>query len=188
MLTRLSNWLRQRSTGRIALLALVVFVAFMAVEFSGGETLSEDPVFSVGVPDVSFYYTAERLYEMAESYGEQGRARYIESARTFDLWWPLVYTFFLATSLSWLTRRLFAEGSLWQRANLVPIIGMLLDYAENISVATVMGRYPEPTPILASLAGILTVLKWLFVGGAVLLVLALAILLLWRGVTRRTSS
>jgi hypothetical protein len=40
----------------------------------------------------------------------------------------------------------------------------------------IMFRYPTPTDILASLAGVFTALKWVFVGGS-FVIFALAILL-----------
>lgn len=184
MLSKLSSTIQDLVSGRVALLALVIFVAFMVREFSGGETLSGDSVFSAGVPDVSFYYTADRLYAMADSYGAEGRSRYIESARTFDTVWPLVYGFFLVTALSWLTRKLFPPDSAWHLANAAPLFGMFFDYAENVSVATVMALYPQPMNFFAHIAGFLTVIKWVLVGGPVLLVVGFSALALWRALSK----
>ncbi len=83
----------------------------------------------VATPDLSFMYSVNDLYEMAESYGEQGRSDYVRARFTFDLVWPIVYTFFLVTSISWLFGKATpAEKSIWQRANLVPLLAMVLDY------------------------------------------------------------
>jgi hypothetical protein len=67
-------------------------------------------------------------------------------------------------------------GRFWQRLNLIPVFGLLFDYLENGAAAVVMARYPEATSVLPTLAGILTAIKWIFVGGSfALLVLLMAI-------------
>lgn len=64
---------------------------------------------------------------MAEAYGESGRQAYIRARFTFDLVWPLVYTLFLATAISWVLGRAFALDSCWQRANLAPLLNAIFD-------------------------------------------------------------
>ena len=121
------------------------------------------------------------LYRMAEAYGPQGRAEYVRARAAFDVIWPVVYTAFLATAISWLARRAFAPGTLWQRANLVPVLGMLLDYLEGIAASIVMLRYPARTAVVDVLTPLFTLTKWIFVGGSiVLLLVALVALVLHR--------
>jgi len=54
-----------------------------------------------GSPDTSFFYSSTDLYNMAETYGAEGRTAYVCARFTFDLIFPLTYLFFLATSISW---------------------------------------------------------------------------------------
>ena len=54
----------------------------------------------VGTPDLSLYYSPNELYRMADAYGVSGRAEYIRVRFTFDLIWPLIYTFTLVTVIS----------------------------------------------------------------------------------------
>jgi hypothetical protein len=113
---------------------------------------------------------------MAEAYGPDGRAAYIRARLTFDVVWPLAYGFFLTASIAWVNKQAFPSGSRWQWANLAPLLGVLLDYLENLSTALVMGRYPDPTPVVDALAPIFTLLKWTFVNGSfVLLLLGLVV-------------
>ncbi len=99
----------------------------------------------------------------------EGRAYYIRARWTFDVIWPVVYTAFLALSLSWVYWRAFAPASRWQWANLVPLAGMLFDCLENSPASLVMARYPDLTPGVAHLAPLFTLLKWLFVTGSFVL-------------------
>lgn len=176
-----SNWIHRISTGWVTLLCLVIFLLFGALVLPGQSRQAAEVSGGADSPDTSFSYTRDDLYRMAETYGEAGRAAYIRARFTFDLVFPLVYTAFLATAISWLFRKGFPPDSPWQLANLVPVLGAIFDYLENISAALVMGRYPALTPVVDSLAPVFTFIKWIFVGGSfALLVIGLAAFILKR--------
>ena len=180
-MVRFSNWLGGRTTGGIALGALVVFVVFTALVLPRQAREAEASSGNTGSPDTSLFYTAGELYDWAEEYGAAGRQAYVRARLRFDVVWPLVYTLFLTTALSWLMARAFAAGSGWRRANVVPLLGMLFDFLENGSTSLVMARYPVETPVVAEMAGVLTLVKWLFVGGSfTLLLVGIAAVGWWR--------
>jgi hypothetical protein len=171
MWKRLSDWIQRVSTDWVALLALVIFLLFTLLVLPGQSTKAETDSGDAGSPDTSFFYTAEDLYKMAQAYGEEGRQAYITARFTFDLIWPLVYTGFLGTGISWIFQKAFTPGSLWQRANLVPVLGALFDYLENVSTSVVMVRYPSRTALVDTLAAVFTMVKWVFVFGSFVLLL-----------------
>lgn len=74
---------------------------------------------------------------------------------------------------------------MWSRANLTPVLGMIFDFLENGAAALVMARYPQTTPLVASLAGFLTALKWLFVYAGFALLVVGVLVLGWRRVQER---
>jgi hypothetical protein len=176
MWKQLSRWLNKVSTGRITLIALGVFVLFSILVLPGQSRGTDQEVRS---PDLSLYYSADELYEMAEMLGEQGRVDYIHARFTFDLIWPLIYTFFLATSISWIYQRIAPAESYWRLVNLLPLLGMVGDYLENIATSIVMWQYPVTTPILDWMAGIFTTLKWFLIGGSFASLVLGGILLIW---------
>ena len=180
MCISVSGWLGRVSKGWVALLFLVIFLLFTAVVLPDQASKAEASSGGAESPDTSFFYTAGDLYRMAEAYGEQGRQAYIHARFTFDLLWPLVYTAFLCTSLSWLNRRAFPADSPWQRMNLVPLAAMLLDLLENISTSLVMAQYPAPVPLAAALAPFFTLAKWILVMGSFVLLIISAGAALWR--------
>ncbi len=163
MVENFSQRLHKISSSRVALAALLVFLLFTVLVLprmgsnpaSGGEAR---------IPDTSLFYTPQDLYAMADAYGQAGRQAYIQARFTFDVIWPLIYTAFLASSLGWLARRVFKPGSRWMLANLLPVLGMLLDFAENMSTSLVMARYPALTPMAAYIAPWFTLSKWLVLG------------------------
>jgi len=164
MLMRLSSWLRRVSKGWVALAGLLIFLLFTALVLPGQSQKAAKISGEAGSPDTSFFYSPADLTRMAEAYGELGRQAYVQARFTFDLIFPIVYTFFLVTSISWVFAKGFPASSRWQLANLVPLLGMLCDYLENLTASFVMLRYPSPAGIAAALAPVFTLLKWSFIG------------------------
>ncbi len=166
---RISDSIRRLSTIWLTLAALAVFLLFSALVLPGQATTSETYAGEAGSPDTRGFYSAEDLYEIAEAYGETGRRLYVRSRFTFDVAWPLVYALFLTTAISWVHAHTFSPDSRWQLANLAPLLGAGLDYLENAALSVVMVRYPSRTPVIDTLAPVITLMKWLFVGGSFLL-------------------
>ena len=181
---RLSKWLYQVSSGWVTLGAVVIFILFTALVLPGQSDSSQSQGGDTSSPDLSIYYSAEQLYEMAEAYGGQGRADYIRVRFTFDLIWPLVYTFFLTTTISWLFKRSFTSQNPWQRINLLPLLGMTCDYLENISTSLVIYRYPAQTLIFDWLAGVFTTMKWLSIGVSFVVLVVGIIIAMWQWIRK----
>ena len=172
---RLSNWLYAFSGGKLALGALAVFLLFGALVLPGQSALAAQYSGGLGSPDTSLPYSSQDLNAMAEAYGEAGREAYIRARFTFDLAFPLVYTFFFITSTSWLLGRTLPPASPWRLLNLLPLAAMLLDFLENTATTVVMARFPQPAPIAALLAPPFSLLKWVLVGASFLLLMGAGI-------------
>lgn len=186
--TRISDWLRRVSTGWVALAALVIFLLFTALVLPQQATKAEQETGGADSPDTSFFYAPDDLYRMAKAYGEPGRQAYIRARFTFDLVWPLVYTLFLVTAISWVFGRAFAPDSRWQRANLAPLLGALFDYLENLSTSLVMLRYPAQTAVVDLLAPVFTALKWGLLGASFLLLIAGIVVAVWRRIKQKARA
>jgi hypothetical protein len=180
VLDRLSDILIRISKGWLAASAFVIFLLFTALVLPRQSAMAEATSGGADAPDTSLYYTPEDLYRMAEAYGEDGRAAYIRARFTFDVIWPLVYLFFLATSISWICSKLESVKRWHRRANLVPLVGAIFDYMENVFASTVMWRYPLRTALVDILAPISTLLKWVFIGASFLLLIVGFALGIWR--------
>jgi hypothetical protein len=180
MLTRLSDWIHRISKGWVALTALVVFLLFTALVLPDQSSKASTEVKAAGSPDMSFFYTTSDLDRMADAYGQAGREAYIRARFTFDLIWPVVYTVFLCTTISWVYRKAFALGSLWQRMNLVPVFAILFDYLENITTSLVMLQFPNRLPLVATLAPVFTMGKWILVTASIVLLSVGAVVAVWR--------
>lgn len=179
---KISLWFSQISNGWVALVGVVIFILFSALVLPRQAAQAEARNSEAGTPDLSLFYTAQDLYEMAEAYGEAGRAAHIQTRFTFDVAWPLVYTFFLVTTISWLFTRAFRPASRWQWANLAPVVAMLFDFSENVATSWVMSRYPDAAWLAAGLAPFFTAAKWAWVGTSFGLLLVGLGATFWRAV------
>ncbi len=175
MPVRFSERLIRFAKGWLALAALVIFLLFTALMLPGQAAGLGARTGGARQPDTSLFYTPAELYGMAEAFGPAGRQAYIQARFTFDVVWPLVYGFFLGTAIGWLAGKAFQPGSPWRLLNLTPVLGVLFDYLENLATSLVMARYPAQTPVVDLLAGPLTLVKWLFVGGSFVVLVAVAI-------------
>ena len=151
----LSGFFQKLASKRVLTLFTVIFILTIAALPSIQESSSE----ASRSPDMSFFYTVEELYDIAESYGAEGRSNYIVMRFTFDLVFPLIYGGFLISSLGWLynTDRLLN----WRdRVVLLPFGAVIFDYLENVSTSIVMWFYPARVDFVGFLATVFTPVKW----------------------------
>jgi len=164
------------STGKITLIALIIFLIFSATVLPDQSAKAEVYAGDAGSPDLSLFYSPADLYRMAEQFGPQGRQAYIKARFTFDFAFPLVYGVFLLTSIAWLLKRVTSEGSPWRFLVHFPLLGVLFDLLENTTASIVIGHFPNNSPFAATLAPFFTFIKWIFVDGSFI---ALFILLIF---------
>jgi len=185
LIKHFSNWLYRISNGWLVLGALLVFILFSILVLPGQSASAEAVSADAGSPDMSFYYSTDDLYRMAESYGQAGRDAYIRARFTFDLIWPIIYGVFLITGLSWVYKRAFPPGNKVWWVNLLPVLGMAFDYLENIAASLVMSRYPQSTPVVDMLAPIFTVLKWSLISASFVFLVACVLILITQKIIRK---
>lgn len=159
---------------RFLIIVSAVFLLFILLVFPRVNNYSIRMLGQSKTPDTSLVYSAQDLYQMAENYGKSGRDAYIVLRWTFDLVWPVLYTLFL---FLW-TIKLLEYTSLKKASKyflLIPIIGMLLDFSENIGASIVMSRYPLKSGIIANITPLMTFLKWIIISVSVLVLIILLV-------------
>lgn len=174
---RLSQNITTFASGRKTLLALFFLVAFAVIVLPGQAARSAIFTVGLGIPDLKFTYTGAELLTMAKQYGLAGRQTYLLSIFTFDLAFPIIYGFFGVLASSWVSKKISLPLPFWDRSNLLWLAGLFFDGLENITVAIVMTSFPSVIQPLASLAGLLTLFKWVFLAaGAFAILLGLVAL------------
>jgi hypothetical protein len=120
------------------------------------------------------------------SIGEQGRAYYLNPELILDGFFPPLYAVSRALALWWLTMpgrwRAGATPVGWRRTLIaLPLAEAILDWGENVCIATMLWRWPELSPGLVAVSSAATRLK--LVAAALteisMVVLAAAAVLRW---------
>lgn len=171
MLPRLSAFFHRRTRGWLVLVLLFLDGVFMGFVMPLTGALLKGDSGGPAPIDLQFFYTPARVYEMVAAYGEFGRAFYRNVELTADIIYPIVYTLFLSLLISWLFQRGFPAGSRLQRLNVVPFGGWLFDLLENLGIVAMLSIYPATPAALAWLTALFTLVKWLFAGASMVLVL-----------------
>ncbi len=180
---RVAGRLAHGVRGWMAIAAVVLFVVFTAIVLPAQAAAGAFYTVRYAAPDTSVWYSPDDLYAAAQAWGTEGRAAYVWARVTFDVVWPIVYGAFLVATLAWVWARGTAPGSRWRRVALLPVVVVMLDYAENICTATVMARYPARTPVLAEVAPLFTAGKWVALSAGFLLLgigVSIAVAAWWR--------
>ena len=159
--------------GPIVLLSLIIFVLFTATVLPAEAARSFDLGLVESI-DTAFFYSANRLYEIIESYSYEVRMRYIYQRFTFDLVWPLVYGFFIISSTWYLIND--ATIPFKNTIRYLPIIAVSFDFLENILVSLLMYLYPIQIYFLGWVASLFTSLKWITLSASFILIIILFLL------------
>ncbi len=164
------SW-RKHSSQWLFGVALIVFLLFLVLVLPAESAKSAIATGSNASPDLNFGYSPATLLDIAESYGEAGRAYYIASRLSFDIVWPLAYLFFLLAAAN-----LLFSKPLGNRARTIAFAlsgaAFLFDLLENQLVSHVMRIHPLASDLLLWSAGAATSLKWLTLTAAFLLLMA----------------
>lgn len=158
------------------IIATIVFIAFLALVLPQMAEYSAKVIGDFESPDTSLIYSGSDLYDMAESYGESGRAAYIRLRWTFDLAWPFVYTLFFVLWTLKLSEYV-PETSWTKHLFIVPLAAMILDFMENLGATIVMVRYPLTSGLIASVTPVMTSLKWMGILTSSLILIVLLIVI-----------
>lgn len=179
MLNRFSHWLLDYTTGTRMLGWLVLLLVFaVGVIPSAQRYIERAAGHPIEILDLQMGKSPAQVHQLLDSYGIEGRMRYITVQTTADVAYPLVYTFFFGLLLSWLLQR-YAFG--FKRLNLIVLLPFIFDLLENGCIVLLNWSFPEPRPVLAQICGVFTLLKfgWL----AVVILVCLGVWL--KGVLRR---
>jgi hypothetical protein len=161
MLKRLSIVLHRASSAVTTIGAIALYAWFLATVMPEQRAASRAYAGDWGAPDRQLWYTPDTLYREIATWGESGRADYIDFRLGLDIGWAFAYTAFLVTVSSLALRHAFDARDRRQLLNLAPLPPMLCDYGENALGITLVASYPQRLDALAWAAAGVTATKWL---------------------------
>jgi hypothetical protein len=131
----------------LTVLALGAFAIENLFDFVGSVPYFRRRTDGLGILDLLPLPDPERAHRALALLGDDGRREYSILLVTFDIAFPLTVALFFR---AWLDARLR-----W-----LPWATLAIDYAENVACGVLVATFPHESPAIASLAGILTALKF----------------------------
>ncbi len=171
MLTKLSNTLRRWAKGWLVFILFLLDAAFIGLILPIGEALMTGGGSGPGPLDLRFFTLPATSFEIVALYGKYNRIFYRNFELTIDIIYPIVYTLFFSLLITWLFQKGFASESKMQRLNVIPFGAWLFDLLENLGIVTLLSTYPIRLGIAAWLTTFFTMVKWLFAGASLILVI-----------------
>ena len=181
----MNSGLIKRLAHPIFIIALLVAIVVMMLLFrlrsetlQAWATCSGQSTCSSLTLDALFGYSPDFAYKQIEMLGNAGRQVYALTELTLDVAFPVSYSLFLAILL-WLLLNPH-QGKSWRWwITRVPLLGGFMDLCENSLITAMLWRYPQQYPMMASLASLAGILKWIMgaISLAVIVILALKSLL-----------
>jgi hypothetical protein len=160
VLNKLSNLALRNSSKRNILLLFITFLIFYLLIFP---SLVKLIVTNNQLPllDTQFGFNAGTGYTTLDSFGESGRKTYLFTVTIIDGIFPLIYGTLLSLLFGFLYVRTLPKRQNLQLINLLPLLAITFDYAENINIALMLLHYPERIDLVAQMASIAGVMKWI---------------------------
>lgn len=164
---------------------LLLFVLTMAVYLL---------MLSVTIPRVQSYasdtalfdlspmgYTHAQALTLLESLGRAGRDAYLFPQLAIDFVYPGLFAICFSLMLIWLYAKRIQPDSKWLYVAMLPVLGGLFDYVENILIIRMITSFPDVTEGLVSAASSATLLKSAFSTASFLLLIPGFALLMMNG-------
>ncbi len=172
MLSSISQWLLRHSTPRNVLLSGILFLVFIAGVLPWCQRYIEQAAgHAVEIIDLQLGKSPSNIATLLDSYGAEGRARYVQIETTVDVVYPIIYCLFYGLLLSW-TLRNRRPGQIHLNSIVVAIL--IFDLLENVCSVVLARSFPNCSPTLMLLCTVLTHLKL-----ATFILTSFAILILW---------
>lgn len=188
MLNRMQQTIQRHANGRTVLVLLgllaagIIILNFTNILFSS--RVLEAQTGGLSILDFrASYYTPDEAYTLFEALGAEGRKHYFYLLLA-DFLLPLVGMLFGATCIAWLMRRTVAPHHPTRRLILLPFLLLGVDYAENVSILTMLSAFPGRFDIAAQMAYAFTMLKGIAGIIVVTVIVVCAVILVW---PRRSS-
>ncbi len=121
--------------------------------------------------DLSFGFTPEKGYSIIESYGEKGREVYFFVESFVDILYPITYTIAFILLISFLFKKNGWNMQRFAILNVLPLACLLSDLLENFGIIQMLRSFPERVDFWAVFAANSGLIKWVFAGITVLIVL-----------------
>lgn len=111
-------------------------------------------------PDLNFGFNNLGIQTYRNALGFEGRDMYIFIRWTYDILWPIIYTFFFVNVLYLIVKK----GDYSIKLVYLSVLPFVLDILENTLASIFMVVFPSEATILVFLIAVISTFKWLSIG------------------------
>jgi hypothetical protein len=152
--------LRGWASGKVVLCLFIITTAVYLVMLLGTIPRVQSFAPSMRLFDLSpAGYSHEQAISLLESLGPEGRKVYLFPQLALDFVYPGLFAISYSLTLIWVFTKRVRPGSKFFYLALLPVMAGFFDYAENILIIQMIGKYPVVTENLVSAASAFTLLK-----------------------------
>ncbi len=144
------------ATVRVLVILTLLSALFPAVLFPAAGIGDHKPL------DLYLSYSPDQAYEYLNGLGAKGRIAYARMELTTDLLFPVVYSLALTVALVTAARRVLSSDSRLQYLRFFPLLIVIADWCENLSLVVVIHAFPDRLDAIVTAASFFTSLKWAF--------------------------
>ena len=181
--------LQKLASGRVVLILFILTMAVFSLMIMF--TIPKVESFASGIPlfDMSpTGYSYQQAISLLESLGEDGRNVYLFQQLPVDFIYPGLFAISYALLLTWLFAKSFTTNSKIFLLVLVPVLGGLFDYLENIGIIIMINAFPNISQKLVGVVSAFTLLKSAFTAGFYILLLLGIFSFIIRKINKATPS
>lgn len=184
---RIAAFIDNHSTVRNLILAIISSAVVVTVMGMATQSLVYDIYGDVTMPDTRFIYSYNEILDVFNTLGFEGLQTWL-LVHSLDFLFPLTYSFAIAFGIAMLLRKLPPERRGLGNLSVVGLLGGLLDYIENVLVASQVLAYPNLSQLVIQIASAVTALKWIAIMIGFGLVISFLIALILMRASSRFSS
>jgi len=108
-------------------------------------------------------YNAEYAKNLFDNLGAIGREAYLFRQIPVDMIYPFLFAVTYSLLLTFLFKKSFNPKSKINGLSLIPIVGGLFDYLENVGIIIMLSLYPIFSESIANITNVFSVLKSIFI-------------------------
>jgi hypothetical protein len=162
MITQIARYFSAAADWKLLIAAILLYIFFGAYIMPNGAQKIRDLSGGkeVEILDLQFAYSPDSARAYLAEYTPEARDFAIKFGLGADFFYPMAYTFLLVVIVALIYKSPEAKTTVWRNIHLFPFAVLLVDYFENIGIASLHFNYPDVADWQVRVASSLTSLKW----------------------------
>jgi hypothetical protein len=174
---------RQSSLRNLAIFT-VLSLSMMLVMFYLTQILVYNVYGEFVMPDLRLSYNILDLQAIFSLVGQEGMIAW-EQVHLLDYMLPLAYSLAIASGIIYGLRRTYPEKTSLKKLVLIPLLGCVMDYVENLLILSQIISYPSLSEPIISLASVFTTMKWISMALGFAAILGFLVVTVYRRISSR---